>query len=106
MDRDRQTKKGGNASLPRVIKREAGGEAITEFDAKQLEKELDSTATVEPGAEIPPPWETDRASVRHEKREEQARAGSPQITRETGKQEGRQLPNLMHCSWKTNSSPP
>ena len=47
MDRDRQTKKGGNASLPRMIKREAGGEAITPYDALQSEKELESTVTVE-----------------------------------------------------------
>ena len=46
MDRDRQTKKGGNASLPRMIKREAGGEAITKY-ALQSEKELESTVTVE-----------------------------------------------------------
>ena len=39
---------------PRMIKRDAGGEAIT-FEALQLEKELDSTDQRQWAIQIPPP---------------------------------------------------
>ena len=95
----------------------AGSPQITRETGKQEGRQLQMMMHYSWKRNSSPPWqwiEKQRSllpgrqtgrGVRHEKREEQARAGSPQITRETGKQEGRQS-HLLHCSWKRNSSPP